>query len=469
MSNDYGAIVIGAGPGGYPAAIRLAQLGVKTAIIEKKYWGGVCLNVGCIPSKALIGAAKKFDELKHADSIGFILPDGDVSIDVEKLQGWKNDVVGKLTGGVQTLLKANGVTAIEGTATFVDKNTLEVVDNEGKSSKITADNIIVATGSRPIEIPGFSFSDGPVCDSTKALALSEIPKRMVVIGGGYIGMEMTGVYAKLGSEVTVVEMMDDILPGFDPDVVRVLKRAIKKDGVKTLLKTKALGWEKSDEGIVVHVESEKEGKQALPADVVLVTVGRVPNTENLGLDAIGVKMDGRFIQADKQMKTSVPGVYAIGDVIGNPMLAHKATHEGEVVAEVIAGHNVQYDARTIPAVVFTDPEIATAGLTEPECKEQGIDYKVGKVPWGAIGKAIANGETDGFVKCIIDAKTKLILGYTIVGYHASDIISEAGLAIEMYAEALDVGLTIHPHPTLGEALMEAAKAALGEAVHVVNR
>ncbi|MCB9673878.1 MAG: dihydrolipoyl dehydrogenase [Alphaproteobacteria bacterium] len=468
MSHDYGAIVIGAGPGGYPAAIRLGQLGVKTAIIEKEYWGGVCLNVGCIPSKALIGAAKRYEELKHAGEMGFTLPAGDIGIDVGKLQGWKNSVVDKLTGGVRTLLKANKVEMLTGTATLVDAHTVSIATPEGEK-RVTADNIVIATGSTPIQIPGFEYADAPVIDSTGALALTEIPKRMVVIGGGYIGLEMTGVYAKLGCEVTVVEMLDDVLWGFDPDVVKILKRRLKKDGVNMLVKTKALGWEKADDGILVNVESEKEGKQSLPADYVLVTVGRFPNTKGLGLEALGIEMDGRFIKVDKQMRTNVPGVFAIGDVAGNPMLAHKATHEGEVVAEVIAGHNVQYDAKTVPAVVFTDPEVATAGLSEPECKAKGIDYKVGKVPWAAIGKAIANGETDGFVKCIIDAETKLILGYTIVGYHASDIISEAGLAIEMCAEALDVGLTIHPHPTLGEALMEAAKAALGEAVHVVNR
>ncbi|MEZ4317700.1 MAG: dihydrolipoyl dehydrogenase [Myxococcota bacterium] len=468
MSHDFGAIVIGAGPGGYPAAIRLGQLGVKTAVIEKEYWGGVCLNVGCIPSKALIGAAKRYEELKHADEMGFQLPAGEIGLDFGKLQTWKGSVVDKLTGGVRTLLKANGVQMISGTAKLIDAHTISVTSAEGEK-RYTADNIVVATGSTPIQIPGFEYADAPVIDSTGALALTELPKRLVVIGGGYIGLEMSGVYSKLGTEVTVVEMMDEILPGFDPDVVKVLKRRMKKDGVTTLLKTRALGWEKTGDGIVVNVESDKEGKQAIPADYVLVTVGRFPNTKGLGLEDLGIEMDGRFIKVDKQMRTNVPGVFAIGDVVGNPMLAHKATHEGEVVAEVIAGHNVQYDARTVPAVVFTDPEVATAGLSEPECKAQGLDYKVGKVPWAAIGKAIANNETDGFVKCIIDAESKLVLGYTIVGYHASDIISEAALAIEMCAEALDVGLTIHPHPTLGEALMEAAKAALGEAVHVVNR
>lgn len=468
MSHDYGAIVIGAGPGGYPCAIRLGQLGIKTLVIEKQYWGGVCLNVGCIPSKALIGAAKRFDEFKHAGEMGFVMPEGEIGIDVAKLQGWKDSVVTKLTGGVRQLLKANGVEMMLGTAKLGGPNTVVVQTEDGEKT-VTADAIVLATGSSPIEIPGFSYADERVIDSTGALALQEIPERMVVIGGGYIGLEMSGVYSKLGTEVTVVEMMDQVLPGFDPDVVKVLKRRMKKDGVKTLLKTKALGWEAADDGIVVNVESEKDGKQALPCDYVLVTVGRFPNTKNLGIEEVGIEMDGRFIKADKQMRTNIPSIYALGDVVGGMMLAHKATHEGEVCAEVIAGHTVQYDAKTVPAVVFTDPEVATAGLSEPELKEQGVAYKVGKVPWAAIGKAIANGETDGFVKVLIDAESHLILGVTIVGYHASDIISEAGLAIEMCAEALDVGLTIHPHPTLGEAVMEAAKAALGEAIHVVNR
>ena len=465
--SDHQAIVIGAGPGGYPCAIRLGQLGIDTLVIEKEYWGGVCLNVGCIPSKALINASNTYQELLHAEELGFSVQ-GDVSVDMERLQTWKQSVVDKLTGGVRTLLKANKVTMAEGTARLVGRNEVEIDGPEGKR-RVTADNIVIATGSSPIEIPGFSFADPPVLDSTKALALQEVPKRLVVIGGGYIGLEMGGVYSRLGAEVTVVEMMDQLLPGFDPDVVKLLSRRLKKEGVKALLKTKALGWEQTDDGIVVNVEGPDGKQEALAADYVLVTVGRRPNTKGIGLEELGVEMDGPFVKVDGKMRTSVPGVYAIGDLVGNPMLAHKATHEGEIAAEVIAGKDVQYDARTVPAVVFTEPEVATAGLTEPEAKEKGLDYKVGKVPFAAIGKAIANNATDGFVKVLIDSETKLVLGVTIVGHHASDLISEAALAIEMSAEALDVGLTIHPHPTLGEGVMEAAKAALGEAIHVVNR
>ncbi|MEQ1569818.1 MAG: dihydrolipoyl dehydrogenase [Myxococcota bacterium] len=464
--SDYAAIVIGAGPGGYPCAIRLGQLGVKTLVIEKEYWGGVCLNVGCIPSKALINASHRYQELKHADEMGFVVS-GEVSVDMGKLQGWKQTVVDKLTGGVRTLLKQNKVDMLVGTAKLVDRGTVEVETPEG-TRRITADQVVLATGSSPVEIPGFRFADPRVLDSTKALALPEVPKRLVVIGGGYIGLEMCGVYSRLGTEVVVVEMMDQLLPGFDPDVVKVLERRMKKDGVKWHLKTKALGWEAAGDGIVVRVETP-EGPASLPCDYVLVTVGRRPNTKNLGLEALGVEMAGPFVKVDRRMATSIPGLFAIGDVVGNPMLAHKATHEGEVCAEVIAGKHVEFDAKTIPAVVFTDPEVATAGLTEPECAAKGLNVRVGKVPFAAIGKAIANNATEGFVKVIIDADTKLVLGVTIVGAHASDIISEAALAIEMCAEALDVALTIHPHPTLGESVMEATKAALGEAIHIVNR
>ena len=467
MSKDYQAIVIGAGPGGYPCAIRLGQLGIRTLIVEKAYWGGVCLNVGCIPSKALIHVSNKVQSFQHAAEVGIDVS-GDVSVNMKKLQEWKEGVVSKLTGGVEMLLKGNGVDQMFGTARLIDANTVAIDTDEGEK-RVTADAIVVATGSSPIEVPGFSFQDAPIVDSTGALALDAIPEKMVVIGGGYIGLEMTGVYARLGTEVTVVEMQDQLLPGFDPDVVKVLARRVKKDGVKTLLKTRALGWENTDDGVEVSVEGP-DGKQSkLQANVVLVTVGRRPNTADLGLEELGIKMDGSFISTDGQCKTSVPGVYAIGDVAGQPMLAHKASHEGEVTAEVIAGKNVECDARAVPAVVFTEPEIAHVGMTHPEAKAEGREILVGKVPFAAIGKAIANHATEGFVKVLVDANTKLILGVTIVGHHASDIISEAGLAIEMCAEAHDVALTIHPHPTLGESIMEAAKAALGEAIHIVNR
>ncbi|MFT6146689.1 MAG: dihydrolipoamide dehydrogenase [Myxococcota bacterium] len=464
MSNtDYGAIVIGAGPGGYPCAIRLGQLGVKTLIVEKEYWGGVCLNVGCIPSKAMITAAKHFEDMHHAADFG-IEVSGDITMNATALQAFKNRVVKRLTGGVSTLLKGNKVEQAFGTATVTGPNTVEIDSEEGKKT-FTAEHIVIATGSSPIQIPGFEFADERILDSTGALELDEIPKRMVVIGGGYIGLEMGGMFSKLGTEVTIVEMMDQILPGFDSDVTKVLARQLKKQKVKTLLKTKALGWEAADDGIIVNVETPK-GKQSIEADYVLVTVGRRPNTRGVA-DALNLEMDGPFFKADDQRRTSVRNVFAIGDVACQPMLAHKATHEGEIVAEVIAGHDVKIDYKTVPAVVFTDPEVATAGMDESTARAHG-EILVGKVPFAAVGRAVTANETDGFYKVIIDKKTKLILGVTIVGYHASDLISEAGLAIEMSAEALDIGLTIHPHPTLGEGVMEAAKAALGEAIHILN-
>ena len=465
MTTRYQAIVIGAGPGGYPCAIRLAQMGVKTLIIEKENWGGVCLNVGCIPSKALITAAKRYEEITHANTMG-IRVDGLVSVDMGALQGWKDSVVKKLTGGVAQLLKGNGADRVIGTARLVGPNRVAVRTEAGETI-YEADHVVLATGSRPIEIRGFSYADARVLDSTKALALTEVPRSMVVIGGGYIGLELGSVYAKLGTKVTVVEGTDGLLPGFDPDATKLIARNLKKAGVETLLSHKALGWEAIENGVRVSVEGAS-GPRTIDADYVLVTVGRRPNTEQLGLEELGIAMAGPFVAVDEQRRTSAPWLFAIGDVAGQPMLAHKATHEGEVVAEVIAGHDVKYDARVVPAVVFTDPEVAVAGMMEHEAAAKGA-IKVGKVPFAAIGRALTTGETEGFFKVVIDAASHRVLGVTIVGAHASDLISEAALALELDAEALDIGLTIHPHPTLGEGVMEAAKAALGEAVHVMNR
>ena len=460
------AVVIGAGPGGYVCAIRLAQLGVNTLCIEKDNWGGVCLNVGCIPSKALITAAKRYEGLSELAAMGINAP-GDAKIDMAKMQDWKQAIVAKLTGGIAQLLKANGADMLLGDAKLTGPGKLTVETTEGKV-KIEAKHIVLATGSRPIEIPGFSYADQRIMDSTKALAIDTIPEKTVVIGGGYIGLELGSVLNKLGSKVTVVEMADQLLPGFDPDVVKVIARKLKKAKVDVKLNAKALGWEEGKTSATVQIETKK-GKESIDADAILVTVGRFPNTENLGLEKLGVEMDGRFVRIDKAGRTNIDGLYAIGDVAGNPMLAHKASHEGEVVAEVIAGHDVQNEAKTVPAVVFTDPEIATAGLQEPEAKAAGFDIKVGKVPFAAIGRALTTGHTDGFIKVVLDAADDRVLGVTIVGDHASDLISEAALAVEMDAEAMDIGLTIHPHPTLGEGVMEATKAALGEAIHVVNR
>jgi dihydrolipoamide dehydrogenase len=461
------ALVIGSGPGGYVAAIRLGQLGRKVVCVDKEFVGGVCLNVGCIPSKALISAAKSFERAAHNELMGI---SAKPTLDFSRTQAWKGEVVGKLTGGVSQLIKSAGGKLIMGTATFTGPRRVEVTPAAGSGQQpvaIEADAIVIATGSRPIQIPGFTVDQKRILDSTGALALKDVPKRMVVIGGGYIGLELGSAYQKLGTQVTVVEGTAQLLPGQDPDMVAIVQRKLKKAGVDIYLEAKALGWEESKSGAQVKIET-KDGAKTLEADVVLVTVGRKPNSENLGLEKIGVKVDKGFVSVDKQQRTNVPGIYAIGDVCCQPMLAHKASREAEVVAEVIAGHKAEMDAIGIPAVIFTDPEIATVGLQQHEAEQKGRKVKVGKFGFGALGRALAIGETDGFVKIIADADTDEVLGVGIVGPEASDLISEGVLALEMGAFLPDLALTIHPHPTLGEAVMEAAKAALGESPHLVG-
>jgi dihydrolipoamide dehydrogenase len=459
------ALVIGAGPGGYVAGIRLGQLKKKALVVERDKAGGICLNVGCIPSKALINAAKYYDKLRHGADIG-ILADN-LRLDMERMQTWKGEVVSKLTGGVRILLKANGCDYRTGTARLLTRNTVEVTDASGKQT-IQADNIVIATGSRPIEIPGFKFDGQLIVDSTGALDFRTPPERFVVIGGGYIGIEIGTLYAKLGSKVTVVEALPAILPGNDPEIVQIVARKLKKLGVEVMTGAKAKSWTEKGGRAVVTVEVD--GKEAtLDADKVLVAVGRRPNSEGLGLEEVGVKIDRGFVTVDRRMRTNVPGIYAIGDVAGQPMLAHKASREAEVVAEVIAGHKAEFDVRAIPAVIFSDPEVATAGITAEEAEKRGHKVRVGKFPFVALGRALANADTDGFVKVVIDAASQEVLGVHVVGNGAPDIIAEATLAIEMGALADDLSLTIHAHPTLPEAIMEAAKAAVGEAIHIQNR
>jgi len=467
----YDAVVIGAGPGGYPAAIRLGQLKVKTAIVEREYMGGVCLNVGCIPSKAVIHAAKTFEKIGHADALGITV--GKPTIDMGKLQTWKSGVVTKLTSGVRTLLKGNGVDVIDGAARLgpsgPDGHRVIVQTAKGEQTLI-AKNVILATGSRPFEIPGFKTDQKRILDSTGALALGSVPPRMVVIGGGYIGLELGMVYAKFGSKVTVVEALPSILASMDKDCVGVVARKLKKMGVEVMLEAKAKSWEDKGDRAVLTVELKGGTLATIDTDVILVSVGRRPNSENLGLDVAKVALDKRgYVLADDQLRTNVPGIYALGDLIGGMMLAHKATKEGEVVAEIIAGHKAAMDVRTIPAVVFTDPEIASAGLLEDEAKAKGHTIKVGKFPFAALGRALSVNDTEGFAKVICDATTEEILGVHIVGNGAGDLISEAALAIEMGAVVQDLNLTVHPHPTLSEAVREAAAAAIGEAVHIINR
>ena len=469
----FDAVVIGAGPGGYPAAIRLGQLKVKTAVIEREYMGGVCLNVGCIPSKAVIHAGKMYEKLGHTEDIGISIQ-GKPTLDMKKLQTWKGGVVNKLTSGVRTLLKGNGVEIIDGTAKLgkrtAEGHVIEVETKTGTQTIITK-NIVLATGSRPMEIPGFKVDQKRVIDSTGALALDAVPGRMIVIGGGYIGLELGMVYAKFGTKVTVVEATPGLLGTMDKDCVAVVARKLKKMGVEVMLSTKAKSWKDKGDRAVLTVELADGKTATIDTDKILLSIGRRPNSENLGLDVAGVTVDKRgFVVADDHLKTNVAGIYAIGDLIGGMMLAHKATKEGEVVAEIIAGHKAAFDVRTIPAVVFTDPEIASTGLTEDEAKAKGhTELKVGKFPFAALGRALSVNDTEGFCKVIGDAKTGELLGVHIVGNGASDLISESALAIEMGAMVEDLRLTIHPHPTLSEAVMEAAAVALGEAIHVINR
>jgi dihydrolipoamide dehydrogenase len=461
------ALVIGAGPGGYVAGIRLGQLKKKAMVVEKDKPGGICLNVGCIPSKALITASKYYDKVKnHGAEMGLLVDN--MRVDMGKMQSWKGEVVSKLTGGVKILLKANGCEYRTGTAKLVSRNTVEVIDAAGAITTIQADNIIIATGSRPIEIPGFKFDGKHIVDSTGALDFSTVPERFIVVGGGYIGIEIGTLYAKLGSKVTVVEALPTILAGNDPEIIQAVARKLKKLGVEVMTGAKAKSW--TEAGGRAAVTLDVGGRDVtLEADKVLVAVGRRPNSENLGLEQVGVKIEKGFVPVDKRQRTNVPGIYAIGDVAGQPMLAHKGSKEAEVAAEVIAGHPAEFDVRCIPAVIFSDPEVASAGITAEEAEKRGRKIKVGKFPFVALGRAIANADTDGFVKVVIDAQTKEVLGIHVCGNGAGDIIAEAALAIEMGALADDLSLTIHAHPTLPEAIMEAAKASLGEAIHIQNR
>ncbi len=470
MAQKFDVVVIGSGPGGYVAAIRAAQLGLNTAVIEREKLGGVCLNVGCIPSKAMIGASQFLHKMQHdAGEMGFELKGG-VQVKMAKLQEWKQSVCDRMSGGVSQLLKGNKCTVIEGEATFKSAHQVEVKSSKGKET-VEAKNFIIANGSRPIQIPGFDFDEKNILSSTGALALEEVPKHFVVIGGGYIGLEIGSFMSKLGSEVHVLEAQGGLLTGAaDPECIQVVTRKLKKDGVIVHLNTKAKSYKKSGKGLEITFE-ENGKEQSLKTDKILVTVGRRPNSDQANIKGIGLAVDERgFVKVNEQRRTSIPHIFAIGDVAGQPMLAHKASHEGVLVAEVIAGHNRVYDARTVPAVIFTDPEVASAGWTEEECRAKGHkDLKIGKFPFGANGKAVAMRETDGFVKIIADAKTHVVLGVHIVGPEASNLISEAVLAIETGARLEDIALSIHPHPTLGETMMEAAEAALGHAIHVIQK
>jgi dihydrolipoamide dehydrogenase len=464
-TKTFDAVVIGAGPGGYVAAIRLAQLGKKTALVDKEALGGVCLNWGCIPSKALIAAANLVEDVRGAGDRGIT---AEPKVDIAKLRQFKNDVVKKLVGGVGMLEKGNGVEVIKGTAAFVAPNAIEVDGADGKT-RLEAQAFIVATGARPIQLPGFEFDGKDVWSAKEAVDLPDIPKRLVVIGGGIIGLELGTVYAKLGSKVTVVEALPSILTGVDPEAVRLVAKGLRQRDVAVHVSAKAKGLERK--GGELSVKIEVEGKeQAIPCDKVLVAVGFRPNSEGVGLEKVGVKIGPKgFVEVNDRMQTSVPSIYCIGDVSGPPLLAHKGFKEGEIAAEVIAGKKSLRDWVSMPSGIFTDPEVATVGLSEEEAKQQGYDPIIGKFAFAALGRAIAIDHTEGFVKVVADRATKLLLGATIVGPEAADLIAEAALALEMGAYVEDVALTVHAHPTLPEAFMEACKAALGEAIHALNR
>lgn len=457
-------LVLGSGPGGYTAAFRAADLGLDTVLVERyATLGGVCLNVGCIPSKALLHAAALIDETSHSADIG--LDFGTPKIDLGKLRDFKqNKVVGQFTKGLAGMAKQRKVRVVTGTGRFVSPNELEVAGESG-TQLIRFEQCIIAAGSQAVKLPGFPWDDPRIMDSTDALELAEVPKKLLVVGGGIIGLEMATVYRALGSEVTVVEFMDQLMPGADPDLVKPLADRLKKQGVAVHLKVKAAGTEASKQGIKVSFEPATAGGSAPEAqlfDRVLVAVGRAPNGGKLDADKAGVQVTERgFIPVDRQMRTNVPHIFAIGDLVGNPMLAHKATHEGKLAAEVAAGEKKEWVARVIPSVAYTDPEIAWVGVTETEAKAKGLKVGVGKFPWAASARALGLGRSEGFTKLIFDEATHRVIGAGIVGVHAGDLISELALAIEMGCEAADIGHTIHPHPTLSESVAMAAEVYEG--------
>ncbi|SIS38123.1 dihydrolipoyl dehydrogenase [Salimicrobium flavidum] len=455
-------LVVGAGPGGYVAAIRAAQTGQKVSIVDKGDLGGVCLNVGCIPSKALIEAGHNFEKAKGNSDMG--ISTENPTVDFSKVQEWKGSVVEKLTGGVQGLLKGNKVDILRGEAYFVDQNTVKIMDDK-QSQTYKFKNCIIATGSSPIEIPNFKFSDR-VLDSTGALALKEIPKKLIVIGGGYIGTELGTAYANFDTEVTVLEGTDRIMNGFEKDLVQPVMKNLKKKGVEVVTNAMAQGVEETKDGVKVTYEVKGEEK-TVEADYVLVTVGRTPNTDELGLEEMGVEMDDKgYIQVDKHSRTNFENIYAVGDIVPGPPLAHKASYEGKIAAEVIGGEKAEVDYLAIPAVVFSDPEIASVGYTKDTATEAGYEVKESKFPFQANGRALSLNDTDGFLKLITRTEDGLIIGGHVTGPNASDMIAEIGLAIETGMTAEDLSLTIHAHPSLGEITMEASEVAIGRPIHI---
>ena len=467
VDHECEVLVLGAGPGGYSAAFRSADLGMNTVLVERySTLGGVCLNVGCIPSKALLHTTSVMDEVKTMSKHGITF--GEPKIEIDQLRGYKDSVIAKLTGGLAGMAKARKVKTVRGLGRFLDANHVEVEmtsgtgqDLSGQKEVVRFQKAIIAAGSQPVKLP-FLPEDPRIVDSTGALLLKSVPKRMLVIGGGIIGLEMATVYSTLGSRIDIAEMMDGLMAGADRDLEKVWEKFNAGRFEKVMLKTRAAKAEVKPDGIQVTFEGENAPAEPQTYDLVLVAVGRTPNGKKIDAGKAGVQVDERgFIPVDKQMRTNVQNIFAIGDIIGQPMLAHKAVHEGHVAAEVAAGQKTYFDAKQIPSVAYTNPEVAWAGLTEEQCKAQGIAYEKGLFPWAASGRAIANGRDEGFTKLIFDATTHRIIGGGIVGTNAGDLIGEVCLAIEMGADAVDIGKTIHPHPTLGESVGLAAEAAHG--------
>ncbi|SNY74340.1 dihydrolipoyl dehydrogenase [Stenotrophomonas sp. CC120223-11] len=454
-------VVLGSGPGGYTAAFRAADVGLDTVLVERyASLGGVCLNVGCIPSKALLHAAAVIDEVAHAGDFGVEF--GKPTITLDKLRQYKEKVVNQLTKGLAGMAKQRKVHSVQGVGKFVSANELEITAPDGSTQLLRFQKCIIAAGSQAVKLPNFPWDDKRVMDSTDALELAEVPGSLLVVGGGIIGLEMATVYSALGSKVTVVEFMDQLMPGADKDLVKPLADRLKKQGIEVHLKTKASGVTADAKGITVTFDAAEEGQAPALAqgtfDRVLVAVGRSPNGKKIDAEKAGVQVTDRgFIPVDRQMRTNVPHIFAIGDIVGNPMLAHKATHEGKLAAEVAAGHKKEWVARVIPSVAYTNPEIAWVGVTETEAKAKGLKVGVAKFPWAASGRAIGIGRTEGFTKLIFDEETHRIIGGAIVGVHAGDLLAEIGLAIEMGAEAEDIGHTIHAHPTLSESVAMASE------------
>ena len=454
-------VVLGSGPGGYTAAFRAADVGLDTVLVERyASLGGVCLNVGCIPSKALLHAAAVIDEVAHAGDFGVEF--GKPTITLDKLRQYKEKVVNQLTKGLAGMAKQRKIRNVQGVGTFVSANELLITAEDGSTQLLRFQKCIIAAGSQAVKLPNFPWDDKRVMDSTDALELAEVPGSLLVVGGGIIGLEMATVYGALGSKVTVVEFMDQLMPGADKDLVKPLADRLKKQGIDVHLKTKASGVTADAKGITVTFEAAEEGQAPALAqgtfDRVLVAVGRSPNGKKIDAEKAGVQVTDRgFIPVDRQMRTNVPHIFAIGDIVGNPMLAHKATHEGKLAAEVAAGHKKEWVARVIPSVAYTNPEIAWVGVTETEAKAKGLKVGVAKFPWAASGRAIGIGRTEGFTKLIFDEDSHRIIGGAIVGVHAGDLLAEIGLAIEMGAEAEDIGHTIHAHPTLSESVAMASE------------